>query len=202
MGDSAVGAGDENDVAVARAPPVTASPCPIGADHDFTLELARGMLCNSILDVKYSALIGLSVLTDATKVGVDKAVSNSTHIVSNNTLLNQLLNAVEEHGGSYRLKNAVLRVLHNSMKTLLIASLLKDIVKQKNFLIMRTVKVLVDIVKDAASHPHDAVLALKCLECILRAVGAEREILERSDRLVVQSAQNAGESFFPPLERA
>uniref|UniRef100_A0A7S2K830 Uncharacterized protein n=1 Tax=Leptocylindrus danicus TaxID=163516 RepID=A0A7S2K830_9STRA len=198
--DSAEGAGDENDVAVARAPPLAASPCPIGSDADFTLELARGMLTNKFHDVKYSALIGLSVLTDSTKVGVDKAVSNSMSVVSNNPLLSQLLSAVEEHGYSYQLKNGVLRVLYNCMKTLLIASHLDDIVDEHGW-IQSTVKLLIDVVKDASSQPHDAVLALKCLECILRAASADTILLEHSDELVIQSAHSVGETF-PPLESA
>eukprot|EP00816_Leptocylindrus_hargravesii_P010475 CAMPEP_0196802640 /NCGR_PEP_ID=MMETSP1362-20130617/2215_1 /TAXON_ID=163516 /ORGANISM="Leptocylindrus danicus, Strain CCMP1856" /LENGTH=398 /DNA_ID=CAMNT_0042173985 /DNA_START=126 /DNA_END=1322 /DNA_ORIENTATION=- len=199
--DSAEGAGDENDVAVARAPPLAASPCPIGSDADFTLELTRGMLSNKFHDVKYSALIGLSVLTDSRKVGVDTAVSNSMSIVTNNPLLlSQLLCAVEEHGNSYQLKNGVLRVLHNCMKTLLIASHLDDIVDEHGW-IKTTVKLLIDVVKDASLQPHDAVLALKCLECILRATSADTLLFEHSDELVIKSAHSAGETF-PPLESA
>lgn len=192
---------DENDSISLRSLPITASPSSDDSSG-LSLQLASTMLEENTIDVKSSALTGLAVLTDASKVGVDAAICNSFSIFAQSKLLFELESIVQENSDDNQLKHLALAVLKNSIKTLSIASLLKDSMSKSPWA-ERFVNACLDITKTAGVHPHDATLALECLEVLVEETdGVKNVIIQRRALGDILAAKECGMGTHASLESA
>mmetsp|Transcript_6825 Transcript_6825/g.10011 ORF Transcript_6825/g.10011 Transcript_6825/m.10011 type:complete len:425 (+) Transcript_6825:59-1333(+) len=194
---------DENDSSSLRSLPVTATP---SSDDDcsagLSLQLASTMLEENSIDAKLSALTGLTVLTDASKVGVDAAICNSYSIFEQSKLHLELESIVQQKSSDNQLKHLALAVLKNSIKTLSIASLLKESMS-KNLWAEKLVNACLDITKSAGLYPHDATLALECLEVLVEETdGVKNVIIQRRALADILAAKQCGMGSHASLESA